>query len=78
MLMTSKLQKLSSSVQELLCIAACIGATFDVETLSQVTQQESSEPKLEIDFVAIAPKLTTFLPRNLSGQPDSRIRAFLG
>ncbi len=39
-LMTNKLQKLSSAVQQLLCIAACIGATFDVETLSQVAQQE--------------------------------------
>ena len=56
-LMTSKLQKLSSAVQQLLCIAACIGATFDVEMLSQVTQQESAiiqqtlEPALQSDLI---------------------------
>ena len=56
-LMTNKLQKLSSAVQQLLCIAACIGATFDVETLSQVTQQESAtiqqtlEPALQSDLI---------------------------
>ena len=42
-LMTRKLQKLSSVVQQLLCIAACIGASFDIDTLSLVAEQDPTE-----------------------------------
>ncbi len=38
-LMTDKLKKLSAEVQQWLCIAACIGASFDRDTLSLVANQ---------------------------------------
>lgn len=39
-LMTDKLKKLSPQVQQLLCIAACIGTHFDAQTLSLVAHQD--------------------------------------
>ncbi|MBE9070100.1 AAA family ATPase, partial [Leptolyngbya cf. ectocarpi LEGE 11479] len=39
-LMTRKLQQLSSEVQQLLCIAACIGASFNIEMLALVAEQD--------------------------------------
>ncbi len=42
-LMTAKLQKLSQSVQHLLCYAACIGPTFDLPILSLVADQTPTE-----------------------------------
>lgn len=42
-LMTDKLKKLSATVQSLLCIAACIGTSFEVDTLSLVANQDRDE-----------------------------------
>lgn len=42
-LMTDKLKKLSSDVQQLLYIAACIGNSFDAEILSLVAERGSAE-----------------------------------
>ncbi|MEM7066072.1 MAG: adenylate/guanylate cyclase domain-containing protein [Cyanobacteria bacterium P01_B01_bin.77] len=56
-LMTRKLQKLSSEVQQLLCMAACVGASFDVETLSLVAEQDPAivcemlEPALQMGLL---------------------------
>ncbi|NEQ52513.1 MAG: AAA family ATPase [Leptolyngbya sp. SIO3F4] len=42
-LMTSKLQKLAAEVQQILCTAACIGTSFDIELLSLVAEQDPAE-----------------------------------
>ncbi|QQE64209.1 serine/threonine protein kinase [Leptolyngbya sp. BL0902] len=47
-LMTDKLKKLSAAVQYLLSIAACIGTTFEVETLSLVADQDREVVQVEL------------------------------
>ncbi len=42
-LMVSKLEKLPPETQNILCLAACIGATFDLKTLAAVEQKPESQ-----------------------------------
>ena len=47
-LMVSKLRKLPESTQRVLKLAACIGATFDLETISIVCEQSQAEILLDL------------------------------
>nr|WP_190800139.1 AAA family ATPase [Leptolyngbya sp. FACHB-541] len=66
-LMMGKLQKLSPQAQQVLCLAACVGANFNLATLSIIGQQP-----LEEIFTVLFPAIQAGLILTIS-EPDEQL-----